>query len=99
MCIIFDMSSDSSDTLDVLEELAPIRRKASNIGTALGLSLDSFDSEPTLESVVDTWLSQSYNTERHKEPTYRRLVKAVASQVGGSNPALAKNIAKEHPGN
>ena len=99
MCIIFGVSLDLGDTLDVLEELAPIRKKTSNIGLALGLSLDSFDSEPTLESVVDTWLSHSYDTECHEEPTYRRLVKAVANQVGGSNPALAKNIAMKHPGN
>ena len=91
------MISDSDDTLDVLEELGPIRRRASTIGTALGLSLDSFDSEPTLESVVSTWLKQDYNTVRHGEPNYRRLVKAVASTSGGHNPALPKKIAANHP--
>ena len=84
------------DRLDVLEELTDIGKKADKLGTALGLSAGSFD--PTMESVVETWLSQDYNTQRHQLPSYRRLVRAVANKVGGSNPALAKKIAANHPG-
>ena len=29
--------------------------------------------------------------------TWRRLVEAVEDKVGGNNPALAENIAREHP--
>ena len=32
-------------------------------------------------------------------PTWRRLVEAVKDDVGGSNPALARTIAGDHPGN
>ena len=81
--------------MDVLEDLAEIERKADKLGTALGLSAGGYD--PTMESVVDTWLSQDYDTQRHELPSYRRLVKAVASKVGPSNPALAKKIAANHP--
>ena len=66
------------------------------MGVALGLSAGSF--EPKMQSVIETWLNQSYNTQRHQLPSYPRLVKAVASKVGGSNPALAKQIAANHPG-
>ena len=31
------------------------------------------------------------------KPTWRRLVEAVEDKVGGNNPALAENIAREHP--
>ena len=51
-----------------------------------------------MDGVVKTWLDQDYNTQRHQLPSYRRLVKAVASKVGGSNPALAKKIADNHLG-
>ena len=51
-----------------------------------------------MESIVENWLTQNYNIQRHQLPSYRRLVKAVASKVGGSNPALAKKIADNHPG-
>ena len=51
-----------------------------------------------MQSVVQTWLDQDYNTQHHQLPSYRRLVKAVASKVGGSNPALAKEIAANHSG-
>ena len=65
------------------------------MGIALGLSSGSF--EPTMQSVIETWLRQDYNTQRHELPSYRRLVRAVASRVGGSYPALAKEIASKHP--
>ena len=66
------------------------------MGIGLGLSAGSFD--PKMQSVIENWLIQNYNTQRHQIPSYRRLVKAVASKVGGSNPALAKKIAANHPG-
>ena len=68
------------------------------MATALGIIAiaDRFD-PVTMEIVVQTWLKQDYNTECHKLPSYRRLVEAVASRVGGSNPALAKKIAANHP--
>ena len=94
----FNLSThaDTDDLREVLEELTPIKRRADKLGIALGLSAGSFD--PTMESVVQTWLDQNYNTQRHQLPSYRRLVSAVASKVGGSNPTLAKEIAANHPG-
>lgn len=79
----------------MLEELAPIEYKAYKLGIALGLTPGSFESN--LLSVVQKWLEQDYDTQRHGLPSYRRLVKAVASKIGGSNPALASKIAANHP--
>ena len=88
--------ADTDDNLEVLEELTPIERRADKLGIALGLSAGSHD--PNMDSVVQKWLNQDYNIQRYQLPSYRRLVKAVASKVGGSNPALAKKIAAKHPG-
>lgn len=73
-----------------------IERKADKLGIGLGLPAGSY--EPTLNAVIEAWLNQSYDVKRHGLPSYRRLVKVVASRVGGSNPALAKKIAGKHPG-
>ena len=91
----FSTYAGTDDLLEVLEELTPIERRANNLGIALGLSTGSYN--PTMESVIQTWLDQDYNTQRHQLPSYRRLVKAVTNKVGGSNPALAKKIAANHP--
>ena len=38
-----------------------------------------------------------FQVEKFGKPTWKRLVKAVKDDVGGSNPALAQKIAKDHP--
>lgn len=50
-----------------------------------------------LRMVVSHWLKQNYNTERFGKPTWRMLVGAVAHPNGGSDCALARRIAKDHP--
>ena len=35
---------------------------------------------------------------RFGKPTWKRLVEAVEDRGGGNNPALAQEIAKDHPG-
>lgn len=51
-----------------------------------------------LRMVLTKWLQKSYNVDRYGPPTWRMLVKAVGSPVGGKNYALAETIAKAHPG-
>ena len=75
------------------------------LGIALRLPLAELDSVEVDESkcaralsgVLQTWLKQNYNTEKHGPPTWRKLVEAVGSSAGGNNRALAKAIAAEHP--
>lgn len=55
---------------------------------------------------VRKWYNVQYNcspipppqVERFGDPTWRRLASAVADRIGGNNLALARNIAREHPG-
>ena len=55
------------------------------------------DPEECLSSLLYEWLKQSYDTGKYGYPSWRALVKAVASLTGGANPALAQKIAEKHP--
>ena len=96
LSILCSLSSAIDDYKDVLSEVTDLREIAEKLGIALGLSVGTFGT--TLENVIKVWLKQDYNTERHGLPSYQQLATAVASRVGPSNPALAKKIAKNHPG-
>lgn len=76
-----------------------------DFGTALGISVTSVkgvslahpgDPGLCLFDVVHKWLCKDYNHQRFGLPSWRALVKAVASNVGGQNPALAEKIAQMH---
>ena len=51
-------------------------------------------------AVIDTWLREDFNVtippESTPHPTWWNLVWAVAHNVGGNNPAKAKNIARDY---
>ena len=73
-----------------------------DFGIALGIPpdvLSNIKEEPkrALSNVLQEWLKQNYNTEKHGLPTWRKLVEAVDNPAGGNNHALAKAIASEHP--
>ena len=55
-------------------------------------------SEQCLLALLEEWLKESYDVKRYDHPSWRALVRAVASSPGGGNPALAKTIADKHPG-
>ena len=59
---------------------------------------ESLDITQALYEVVSTWLRKDYNVERFGPPSWKRLVEAVRSPAGGSNPALADQIVAKHPG-
>ena len=58
----------------------------------------SNDPERCLLGLLEEWLKKSYNVKRYGHPSWRALVRAVASSPGGGNPALAQTIADKHPG-
>ena len=73
-----------------------------DFGIALGIPpdvLNNIKEEPNraLSNVLQVWLKQNYNTDKHGLPTWRKLVEAVDNPAGGNNHALAKAIASEHP--
>ncbi len=47
--------------------------------------------------MVSLWLERDYNVDRFGKPNWRWVVKAIAEESGGSNPALAEKIALQHP--
>ena len=105
--IIFSSVSAGSDDLCVVQEyLGSKRAKCYAIGSALGLDqnrLDNIQSECVLNNtkamrtIINDWLKKNYNTERHGPPTWKALVKAVKSPIGGDDTELAEKIAKDHP--
>ena len=55
----------------------------------------SYDFEACLHKVLEHWLRKDYNYEFYGSPCWRRV--CVAVKEGGGDPALADEIAREHP--
>uniref|UniRef100_A0A1X7U0P6 Death domain-containing protein n=1 Tax=Amphimedon queenslandica TaxID=400682 RepID=A0A1X7U0P6_AMPQE len=53
------------------------------------------DTIACLQKVVEYWLKKDYDYERYGIPCWRRV--CVAVKEGGGDPALADEIAREHP--
>ena len=86
-------------------ELTPVTAKWRSIGIALRLKpnvLDGIKAENSgdppacLTSMVTEWLNRNYNVTKFGEPTWQKLVEAVAHPNGGANMALARNMAKKY---
>ena len=97
------LSLAEDDHFDVLEEVGGLAARWRNMCIALRLSgADKIAStcrdnpEECLRTVLEKWLKQCYNTQKHGLPTWRKLVGAVANDNGGNDPALAEAIAKNH---
>ena len=56
------------------------------------------ESNECLQDVLYEWLKKAYNVQKYGPPSWRFLAKAIASSTGGDNLALAKTIARNHPG-
>ena len=99
------LHSDEEDCRDIYREAMGIKSRYYKFGEELGLPANDLetisttvrdDAEIALSKVLLVWLRQQYNVKRHGYPTWRRLVEAVNSKAGGSNPTLAAEIAKKH---
>ena len=75
------------------------------IGSLLGIHGDtltaisndnSASADKCLIDMVTCWLQHNYDTSHHGLPTWERLVKVIASPVGGNNATLALAIAQQH---
>ena len=66
-------------------------------GTLEMIREDFLDSEACLREVISKWLRNSgYDSQQYGPPTWRWVVKVVASPAGGDNPELARMIADQH---
>ena len=90
---------------DVQSELIPVAANWRNIGIALRLKPDileninarySGDPRACLSFMVMEWLRRNYDTQQFGEPTWRKLVEAVAHPAGGADKAVARKIAERH---
>ena len=95
------------DVHDVYEEVITMAGSWRSIAISLRISsslikliASECGSEPKycLFTALEDWLKRMYNTEKYGNPSWRMLVKAVASPTGGANPALAQAIADKHSG-
>ena len=75
-----------------------------SIGLFLGIpykDIEIFKMEDSLENsvtrMVEAWLQRKHDSQAFGEPSWRRLVEAVASPSGGNNKSLASQIAAKHP--
>ena len=76
------------------------------LATGLGLSpahvreidlANRGDPSRCLDGVIEKWLNQDYNYNKFGEPSWKKLVAAVADSSGGKNTALARKIGQKHP--
>ena len=91
---------------DVCEAVMEVSAKYYKLGIVFGLppsELDKIwqgfphDMDQALIEVIKRWLKHSYKVDQHGPPSWRKLVEAVDSRVGGDNHLLAKKIASHHP--
>lgn len=99
MCVAPD---DQAAVIDALLEGVATNWIA--IGLFLGIPynrIEMFQEEGDLEGrinkMVAFWLGGRCDTEQFGEPTWRKLVDAVAARSGGCHQRLAAEIAKNHP--
>ncbi len=95
-------SGPDDDLTDVLEALDPVTDKWKIVGVILGVPVSKLnqiesdrarvDKECLIEMLTD-WLNCNYNTEKHGEPSWRVLAKAVSSVSG----RVFRDIAEAHP--
>ncbi len=90
---------------DVIEALSPVAAKWKAIGTALRIKRSKLaefeithkgDVQDCLADTVEEYVRMCYDTKKHGEPTWLKIIKAVEHSAGGNNKAHAIAIAKDH---
>ena len=101
--MVYVLCTGISNLFDILNELCKVASKWKYVGLALRLHPDTLDAikadhqdvRSCLLAVIDAWLRKSTT---HGQPSWERLVEAVAHPIGGNDYALAKGIARKHNG-
>lgn len=93
------------DIFDIMDALSPVASKWKAIGTALRIKRNKLDElelkhkgdvHDCLADTVAEYVHMCYDTKKHGEPTWQKIVSAVEHLAGGNNRAQAIAIAKEH---
>uniref|UniRef100_A0A1X7T0X9 Uncharacterized protein n=1 Tax=Amphimedon queenslandica TaxID=400682 RepID=A0A1X7T0X9_AMPQE len=89
---------------DVYEKMKSLSSRWKQIAFSWRIRIDTIktieanhrgDAEACLQNVIDHWLRKDYDYERYGGPCWRMV--CVAVKEGGGDPALANEIAREHP--
>lgn len=97
--------AEEDDIHDIMTELVEVEDRWKLIGVALRLKpskIKAIEEENhgklanCLMDALSNWLNKSYNTAKFGNPSWRKVVEAVASPAGGDNAVLAKSIAMKH---
>ena len=92
---------DCYDIYEKVEQLSACWKQIAislrlKINTINKIEVDCRGSAVTcLQKVLECWLRKNYDYERYGIPCWRRV--CVAVKEGGGDPALADEIAREHP--
>ena len=100
------LSIGEGDLPIILLYLEDLKADCFKIGTLLHLhqgelnSIErkSADHAEAMIKIISNWLKLNYNWKTFGKPSWKALVKAVASPMGGNNTAQAVKIAESHPG-
>ena len=93
------------DLYDVQQEVVDLKASYYQLGVALRLSPQELDSirkafgqdiDQAFTEMLLAWLKHRYDVKRFGPPTWKRLIEAINSRVGGNNLALAKKITLSH---
>ncbi len=97
--------ADEDDIHDLMEALVEVMDKWKLIGIALRLKPSKIrvieeanrgNPSNCLMDVLTNWLDKNYNTVKFGEPSWRKIVEAVASPAAGDSNVLAESIASKH---
>uniref|UniRef100_A0A1X7T0I5 Death domain-containing protein n=2 Tax=Amphimedon queenslandica TaxID=400682 RepID=A0A1X7T0I5_AMPQE len=92
------------DFYDIYEKIEQLSARWKQIAISLRLKISTInrieadcrgDTINCLQKLLEYWLTKDYDYERYGIPCWRRV--CVAVKEGGGNPALADEIAREHP--
>ena len=99
-CVASNLYLDPNCYFAVVEYiLGDVGTRWLSIGLYLGIpygDMETFDRESTLEQKIQKMVGAWLSGKGSMEPTWRRLVEAVAARSGGGHQRLASAIAKDH---
>ena len=101
----FQQLTEEDDIRELMGSLIEVLDKWKFIGVDLGLKMSKLKTieeenrgnpKSCFLDVLTNWLNRNYNTKKFGEPSWQKVVEAVANPAAGDNVVLAETIAKKH---
>lgn len=101
---LFSYIAGEDELKCILDDLSEVKADCYKIGICLHLKQSDLDSiklknndfVEAMTEIISNWLKLNYNYQKFGKPTWKALVDAVGSPIGGNNTGLAEEIAKRH---